>query len=85
MKIRLKIKLQITQFVYFLFLLSTLTFISAQEKMKHKHKDKQYKNLTPQKKKISHVAVDEDYSYGHGFCDAKMNCFLPFAESHSGN
>jgi len=78
MTLRRKRLNQIKQITYFITLLITISMVSPQEKMKHKNNVKVYKKPDPKPNK-SQVAVDEDYSYGHGFCDPKMNCFLPFA------
>ncbi len=69
---------EIKQILFIIFLLSSFSSISSQEKMKHKSIEKIYKTF-PALTNKSFVAVDEDYSYGHGYCDPKMNCFLPFA------
>ena len=73
--------LSIKQVVYFLVLILKINalnskdmprVISSQLKI---NQNKTYKKPS----NTSQVSVDEDYSFGHGYCDAKLNCFLPFA------
>ena len=72
--------ISLKQVVYFLVLIININIIFSQEKPILISHEKIKLNKTYKKPlNNSQVAVDEDYSYGHGYCDAKMNCFLPFA------